>query len=68
MDYRTIQSFFTLSYRQLEINWQELTSALSSVIVRFIPRTREKGVTFNRSSCRPRRFELSTKEITAPLE
>jgi hypothetical protein len=58
MDDRTSQFEFTLSDRQLEIIWQELTSALSSVVVRIVPWTREKAVILNRSSCRTRRFEL----------
>jgi hypothetical protein len=60
MDHRTSQFEFTLSHRQrqLEIIWQELTSALSSVVVHIVPWTREKAVILNRSSCRTRRFEL----------
>jgi hypothetical protein len=62
------QSEFTLSHRQSEAIWQELTSALSSVVVHVVPRTREKVVNLNRSSCRSRRFEFQAKEIAAPLE
>jgi hypothetical protein len=39
MDHRTSQFEFTLSDRQLEIIWQELTSALSSIAVHFVPWT-----------------------------
>jgi hypothetical protein len=60
---------FTLSNRYLEITCQELTSTLSSVVVGILPRTREKNVILNRSTCRPRRFEFDqTKAIATPLE
>jgi hypothetical protein len=58
MDHKTSQFEFTLSDRQPEIIWQELTSAFPRVLVRFIPWTREKTVILDRSSCRSRRFEL----------
>jgi hypothetical protein len=51
----TSQFEFTLSDREPEI---ASSSALSIVVVRFLPRTREKAVILNRSSCRSRRFEL----------
>jgi len=69
MDYRTSRFEFTLSHRYLEITSQELTSAFSSVVVGFLPWTREKTVILNRSTCRPSRFEfVQTKEIATPLE
>lgn len=50
----TSQFEFALSDREPEIS-----SALSSIVVRFLPWTREKAVILNRSSCRSsRRFEL----------
>jgi hypothetical protein len=51
--YNTDQFESTLSHRQLEITWQELTSALTNVVVRFVPWTRKRGTTLNRRLAAP---------------